>query len=311
MSSTAGTARDKPTPAVPRPSATVIVVNSRNEILLVHRNPKSKSFANAHVFPGGNYDKKQDEGHGLPFTAIRELFEESGLLLVHPSSSGIPSNAELDAAREAIHAQQRLFRDFLSEHNLKPNIEGLMPFTRWITPPNIPRRFDARFYVTFLDDARSAGFSSGDKQERLPTPDGGQEVIEARFVHPAKALEEFHAQRISLFPPQFYLLKTLADILHGAQNTAAQRDTVRTLSQGAFGRMVINPRPVRDPEAQAEGFSVLTYEGDEARGGSPGRRHRSRLKFGQGGAANQILLERNFDIFTEIEEHAFSQSAKL
>ena len=147
----------------------------------------------------------------------------------------------------------------------------------------IDRRFDARFYVTFLDEARSAGFSSGDKQERLPTPDGGQEVIEARFVHPAKALEEFHAQRISLYPPQFYLLKTLADILQGEQNTAEQRDRVRTLSQGAFGRMVINPRPVRDPEAQAEGFSVLTYEGDEARGGSPGRRHRSRLKFSQGG----------------------------
>ena len=91
------------------------------------------------MFPGGNYDQKQDEGHGLPFTAIRELFEESGLLLVHPSSSGVPSNAELDAAREAVHTQKRLFHDFLSEHNLKPNIEGLLPFTRWITPPNIPR----------------------------------------------------------------------------------------------------------------------------------------------------------------------------
>ncbi|RDX56439.1 hypothetical protein OH76DRAFT_387682 [Lentinus brumalis] len=298
-------------PVVPRPSATVIVVNSRNEILLVHRNPKSTAFANAHVFPGGNYDKKQDDGQGLPFTAIRELFEESGLLLVHPSGSKIPSNAELDAAREAIHAQKRLFRDFLSQHNLKPYVEGLLPFTRWITPAPLPKRFDTRFYVTFLDEARPAGFSSGDKQERLPTPDGGQEVIEARFLHPAKALEEFYAQRISLFPPQLYLLKTLAEVLQGTQNTVEQRDRVRILSQGAFGRMVINPRALQDAAAQAEGFSVLTYEGDETRGGSPGRRHRSRVRFGQGGAATQILLERNFDIFTEIEEHAFSQPAKL
>ena len=51
MSSTSQTStpNPRPTPQVPRPSATAIVVNSQNEILLVHRNPKSSSFANAHV----------------------------------------------------------------------------------------------------------------------------------------------------------------------------------------------------------------------------------------------------------------------
>ncbi|KAI0748573.1 NUDIX domain-containing protein [Daedaleopsis nitida] len=306
--------KQRAAPAIPRPSATVIVVNSRNEILLVHRNPKSTSFAGAHVFPGGNYDKKQDDGQGLPFTAIRELFEESGLLLVHPSSTGTPSDAELDSAREDIHAQRRLFRDFLSQHGLKPNVEALLPFTQWITPVTVPKRFHTQFYVTFLADARPGSrFSSGDKQERLPTPDGGQEVIAARFVHPARALAECAAERIALFPPQFYLLRTLADVLTGAQNTAQQRARVRTLSAGAFGRMVVNPRPARDPEAEAAGFRVLAYEGDETRGGSPGRRHRCRVKFGAGGVANSIMLERNFDIFSEIEEAAFAESkpAKL
>ena len=91
------------------------------------------------MFPGGNYDKVQDEGHGLPFTAIREVFEESGLLLVRPSSSGLPSNAELDRAREAIHAQKRLFNDFLTQHDLNPNVESLLPFTTWTTPPIYPK----------------------------------------------------------------------------------------------------------------------------------------------------------------------------
>lgn len=289
------------------------------------------------VFPGGNYDKRQDNDRGLLFTAVRELFEESGLLLVHPTSAGLPSDAELDVAREDIHAQKRLFRDFLSQHGLKPNLEALLPFTQWITPPAIPkyvvfpsflwctmspwvhateteqrrvagpirlsrltwlllvtdtaflslsicRRFHTQFYVTFLDETRPAGgFSSGDKQERLPTPDGGQEVIAARFVHPGRALDEFRAQQISLFPPQYYLLKTLADVLIGARNTPEQRERVRTLSKGVFGRMVINPRPTRDAEAEKDGFRVLAYEGDETHGGSPGRRHRCRLKFGQGG----------------------------
>ena len=91
------------------------------------------------VFPGGNYDKKQDGDHGLPFTAVREVFEESGLLLVQPTSSGLPSDAELDKAREDIHSQKRLFNEFLAQYNLKPNVEGLLPFTQWITPPIYPK----------------------------------------------------------------------------------------------------------------------------------------------------------------------------
>ncbi|CDO73591.1 hypothetical protein BN946_scf185014.g61 [Trametes cinnabarina] len=294
-------------PAVPRPSASVIVVNPRNEILLVHRNPKSKSFANAHVFPGGNYDEKQDHGNGLPFTAIRELFEESGLLLAHPLTSRMPSNAELDAAREDIHAQRRMFRDFLSQHDLKLNTESLLPFTQWITPPTIPRRF----YVAFLEDTPAAGFSQGDKEERLPTADGGQEVISARFVHPQQALQELESKQISLFPPQLYLLTTLADVLKGGRNTPDQRERVRTLAYGPFGSMVINPRPLPGHDVKGTGYQVLTYEGDEARGGSPGRRHRSKVWFGPGGAAIAVALERNFDVFTEIESHVFSNQTKL
>ncbi|KAI0362460.1 hypothetical protein OH77DRAFT_1515702 [Trametes cingulata] len=301
-----GDAKARAAPAIPRPSASVIVVNPQNEILLVHRNPKSKSFANAHVFPGGNYDEKQDGSQGLAFTAIRELFEESGLLLVH-SSSSMPSNSELDAAREAIHAQKRMFRDFLAQYHLRLNTESLLPFTQWITPP----RFHTQFYVAFLDETRAAGFSHGDKEERLPTPDGGQEVIAARFVHPQRALEEFSAKQISLFPPQFYLLTTLAGILNGTQNTPDQRERVHSLAHGSFGNMVINPRPLPGHDVKGTGYQVLTYEGDETRGGSPGRLHRSKVWFGPGGAAVGVALERNFDVFSEIEPHVFSKPAKL
>ncbi|KAH9857213.1 hypothetical protein C2E23DRAFT_806970 [Lenzites betulinus] len=298
-------------PAVPRPSASVVVVNSQNEILLVQRNPKSKSFANAHVFPGGNYDEKQDNQHGLAFTAIRELFEESGVLLVHPPAGDMPGDAELDAAREAIHAQRLLFHDFLSQHGLRPNTESLMPFTQWITPPSVPRRFHTQFYLSFLDETGAAGFSHGVKQERLPTPDGGQEVVAARFVRPEQALVEFAAKRIALYPPQFYLLTTLATVLRGAQNTPAERARARALAHGAFGRMVINPRLLRGHDGKTAGYEVLTYEGDETRGGAPGRRHRSKVWFGPSGAAVGVALERNFDVFTEIEPQAFAGPAKL
>ncbi|KAF9482816.1 hypothetical protein BDN70DRAFT_874629 [Pholiota conissans] len=294
----------KPIPT-PRPSASLIVVNERNEILLVHRNPKASAFGGMHVFPGGNLDK-QDQSFAL--TAIRETFEESGLLLAFPISSGPPpSDAVLDEARHAIHQQKLLFQDFLQSCNLKADINSLLPFTQWITPVGPPRRFHTQFYVAFLPAAPSSGFTSGAKQERIPKHDGGQEVIEVRFVHPTKALDECREGTISFMPPQYYILSTLADILHGSMNTPDQRLKVETLSHGLFGKMVINPRRKGVDE---NGRAILTYEGDETRGGSKGRLHRALVTM-NGSSASDISMIRNFNIFTEIEAHCFSTPPKL
>lgn len=115
-------------------------------------------------------------------------------------------------------------------------------------------------------------------------PDGGQEVIEAHFVHPRKALEECREGKISFMPPQYYILSTLADILQGPHNTSDQRRKVQTLSQGLFGRMVINPVRVGEDHS---GRAILAYEGDELRGGTKGRLHRTLVKFN--GAVSDTL----------------------
>ncbi|KAF8201778.1 NUDIX hydrolase domain-like protein [Pholiota molesta] len=291
---------------VPRPSASLVVVNERNEVLLVHRNPKASSFGGMHVFPGGNLDKNQDQS--LAITAIRETFEESGLLLASPvSSKPPPSDVVLDEARHAIHQQKLLFQGFLLSHDLNADIDSLLPFTQWITPVGPPRRFHTQFYVAFLPAAPSSGFTSGAKQQRIPKHDGGQEVIEARFVHPVKALDECREGKISFMPPQYYILSTLADILHGAVNTSDQRQKVETLSHGTFGMMVINPRKIGEDQS---GRSILAYEGDETRGGSKGRLHRTLVKM-NGASASDISMIRNFDVFTEIESHCFSAFPKL
>ncbi|TFK42463.1 NUDIX hydrolase domain-like protein [Crucibulum laeve] len=295
---------------IPRPSASVVIVNGRNEVLLVHRNPKARAFGGVHVFPGGNLDKKQDAS--LPVTAIRETFEESGLLLAsstEQSASYLPSDTELDEARHAIHQQKMLFQDFLTSHNLEADVQSLLPFTQWITPPYAPRRFHTQFYVAFLPEVAPTGFSSGEKQERIPKPDGGQEVVEARFVHPRKALAECQQGKITFMPPQYYILSTLVDILQGDVNTLEQRSRVETLSRGLFGRMVINPRPLH--AGNTEGYTILTYEGDETRGGSKGRLHRALVKAEKGGITSEITLQRNFDVFSEIEPQALKEPSKL
>jgi hypothetical protein len=78
-------------------------------------------------------------------TAIRETFEESGLLLVSLSPSSAPPPLKegeavlLEEARNKIHQQKLLFQNFLQSKNLEANVGSLLPFTQWITPVGQPR----------------------------------------------------------------------------------------------------------------------------------------------------------------------------
>ncbi|KAF8584080.1 hypothetical protein K439DRAFT_1633824 [Ramaria rubella] len=282
-------------PAIPRPSSSLIVIDSSNRVLMVERNPNSKSFAGAYVFPGGNYDPQQDTSNKL--TAIRETFEEAGLLLATPTAATTHplTQATLEAARKAVHAQHISFTSFLIDNKLTPDTEALHPFTQWITPPMVPRRFHTHFFVTFLSSS-SVGFSSAQGLQHLPTSDGGIEVISVRFVKPRDAIAEFQAEKILLLPPQFYLLSTLASILSGDVTTFDQKESISQLARGSFGRLIVNPRAL--PEKDERGLTVLTYEGDELRGGYPGARHRAHVRSSKG-TMQVVTLERNIDIFSE------------
>jgi 8-oxo-dGTP pyrophosphatase MutT (NUDIX family) len=84
-------------------------------------------------------DKQQDDSSRI--TAIRETFEESGLLIASTVSDASTSLSDqvLDEARRNIHEQWLRFRTFLAEHHLKADTDSLLPFTQWITPPNALR----------------------------------------------------------------------------------------------------------------------------------------------------------------------------
>ena len=107
-----------------------------------------------------------------------------------------------------------------------------------------------------------------------------------RFLHPEDALAEFQEGKILFMPPQAYILQTLAEILEGRTNTVTQREYVKALSRGIFGRMVINPRRLGEDE---EGRTILTFEGDETRGGSKGRLHRVLARVGKAGVGHSWI----------------------
>jgi hypothetical protein len=83
-------------------------------------------------------------------------------------------------------------------------------------------------------------------------------------------------------PPQFYLVSTLAPLLEGRISTLEQRTRVREMANGAFGKMEVNPLPGK-VAGVPDGYTCLTYEGDEERGGPRGRMHRSIAKFEKSG----------------------------
>lgn len=110
----------------------VILVSPKNEILLLHRVQTSSSFASAHVFPGGNLAaqdgacpppgdaKRHEDNPAYRRAALRELFEESGILLAKDAASGrmlAVREEERERGRRAIHQDEITFAEWLHRQN--------------------------------------------------------------------------------------------------------------------------------------------------------------------------------------------------
>ncbi|KAJ3579240.1 hypothetical protein NPX13_g1315 [Xylaria arbuscula] len=128
-SSSGPSGRAKPAPE-PRPSSSIILLSATNQVLLLHRVKTSSSFASAHVFPGGNLSdfhdgqvpppgdaRRHEDSLAYRLGAIRETFEESGILLAREGSRDGPllnlPTAERDAARKAIYENKISFGKWL------------------------------------------------------------------------------------------------------------------------------------------------------------------------------------------------------
>ncbi len=118
-------------------------------------------------------------------------------------------------------------------------IDGLIPFTRWVTPPQLPKRFTTQMYIYFLplagtpeasaltSDEEDGGAAntealSGEVVIPPPTHDGGLEHTAARFLHAETWLNMARSGEIILFPPQFFLLYLVNQFLTTPAADAAQ-----------------------------------------------------------------------------------------
>ncbi|MGH3172219.1 MAG: NUDIX hydrolase [Trebonia sp.] len=200
-------------PAPARDAATVIVVREPAEILMLKRPGTMNFAAGAYVFPGGRVDAADadprigwhwpspaefgvrlgasaDEARALVVAAVRETYEESGVLLAGQPDGGtvVPSGPDWAADRAALNAGELSFADLMVKRGLVILADRIVPWARWITPAAETRRYDARFFAAIVPPGQ--------------TPDGHlAEADTIAWVDPASALDAARAGEIMLLPP--------------------------------------------------------------------------------------------------------------
>ena len=205
--------------ATARPSSTVVLVRAAKgapEVLLMRRHQRS-AFGGAHAFPGGVLEAADDLvadhctgiraaeadallgiEHGLAYysAAIRELFEESGVLLATVGGRGV----DLAAARAALNDGALNWRTFVVDYDVQLDCGALHYFSFWITPVALPRRFSTRFFLAAMPDGQDAEHCGG-------------ELTDSCWLSAGDALAASRAGKISLHFPTLRTLEALA--LHG------------------------------------------------------------------------------------------------
>jgi 8-oxo-dGTP pyrophosphatase MutT (NUDIX family) len=134
----------------------------------------------------------------LVCAAVRETFEEAGVLLAGPAdgSAGVVpdvSGDDWEAQRQALLSRELSLAELLAARALALHSDLLRPFAHWITPPIEPRRYDTKFFVAALPVGQEARHVSG-------------EADEASWLTPRAALAEMAAGARPMLPPTIHTL---------------------------------------------------------------------------------------------------------
>jgi len=242
--------------------------------------------------------------------AVREVFEESGIGIFEPHLR-CPHSEDLLMWRDRVHNHAGLFRDMCHTLGVSPATRSLCYWCSFITPDPEHERlkkggFDARFYVWCAPSA-TAGATS---QVRRALADA-QETTELVWVTPKEALAAAAEGHISMVPPQWYILRELADMCPnmdavpgyaGSAERILQRDypiKPYAISLTATERLRIMNRVVDTKQIEDQkptNIYSLVYPGDEYHAvfpGSSGSRHRMNI-VGDLGKRAKYELERVF-----------------
>jgi len=223
------------TPPVPVHASTVVLIRDRGpdpyQVFLMQRHKAQKFMGGAYVFPGGKLEPQDEslgadpslhrmEGArarhllqepgleertalGLFFAAVRETFEEAGVLLARDARGDVPAFREGETAGRFAGYRLQLYRKEISlaelaaKEQLGYALDLLVPYAHWITPEVESRRFDTRFFLC--------------RHPRGQAPFHAHlEMTRSLWLPPAEALGEHAEGRMLLMPPTLKTLEELA-----------------------------------------------------------------------------------------------------
>jgi 8-oxo-dGTP pyrophosphatase MutT (NUDIX family) len=227
------------------------------EVFMLRRTLDAVFASGMYVFPGGRVDDADhaeemeaicdglDDGRastllgvdhgGLAYwvAAVRECFEEAGVLLARPVGGAEPVRfddpdveARFGAARHDVHAGRLGLVELCEREGLVLTADAIHYVSHWITPIGEARRFDTRFFVARAPQAQE------------PLHDDG-ETIESLWVRPSDALDRFRAGDLAMIPPTIKNLEFL--VPHATADEALD----------AAGRLE-RPRPIL-PKLRVDG----------------------------------------------------------
>jgi 8-oxo-dGTP pyrophosphatase MutT (NUDIX family) len=227
-----------------RPAATVLAVRDGAkgfEVLMVRRNLHSDFVGGAYVFPGGALEPGDAElsrvvgpedaelsgllglsegGRAYVVAALRELFEEAGLLVACDDAGEAPeldseAASRLAVARRGLNAGEGTLSEVLEISGLKLDLRGVAYLAHWVTPTGPPRRFDTRFFVVLAPPGQVALHDS-------------TETVDSVWLRPHDALSAQARGEYEMIFPTIRTLQSVADFSRASDVVAFARaqDTV-------------------------------------------------------------------------------------
>ncbi|MBV1878166.1 MAG: NUDIX hydrolase [Pseudomonadales bacterium] len=238
-----------PEPLPVRPAATVLLIDDRPDlkVFIMKRNPKHVFGPGMWVFPGGAVDSADHHkdfstlrhNHqtvdntnlinsdiittdlAYQIAAIREVFEEAGILIAAYDQAGNPlslleteQTTRFQRHRDAVNDNSANFRQIINTEKLQLNLSKLHYIARWITPVGATRRFDARFFIALMPSNQTADHDNN-------------ELIQSDWLSPASILSKHSGGELQLMAPTLRMIQSLAKFKTASQaiDAAAHNQT--------------------------------------------------------------------------------------
>ncbi|MDQ6525884.1 NUDIX hydrolase [Nocardioides sp. LHD-245] len=251
-------ADERRVPVDPRDASSVILLRDGSdgpEVYLLRRHAAMAFAGGFCVFPGGGVDPRdfdaevgwagpsvaawaaalrceEEVARALVCAAIRETFEESGVLFAGPTPDSVVSDTtgeDWEADRRALEARELSLTDLLARRGLVLRSDLLRFWAHWITPDWEPRRFDTRFFVAVLPAGQS-------------TRDVSTESEDVTWLSAAGAVAAVERQELAMLPPTYI---NTGDV--------AAHPTTADVMAAAGSRLpqVVRPELVVEPDGSA------------------------------------------------------------